>query len=363
MHIAFLIPDLKGGGAQKMIINLANWFASKGHRTDLILLDGTGLYKDLIAPAVTVHDFKKSRSLYGLKDLALYLKKDSPDILFSALYHVNVVALLARFFSGNRTSKIVISERNHLTRNLASKNKLSHFMWTRLISWLYPMSEHVIGISNGVCQDLKKRIPALKDVHLETIYNPVISDNLESNIPSVFPEHAGVKIITSGRLVPQKDYPTLLKAFALYHQKNKTAHLVILGTGFLDVPLKEMANTLEIEQNVTFTGFVDTPLSYLKQADLFIMTSAWEGFCNVIVEALYCGLNIVATDCPSGPAEILDNGKYGTLCPIGDSASITDAIETTLTKNPPAMQKERALDFHVDKIGVQFQKRFEALIQ
>ncbi|MGH1403799.1 MAG: glycosyltransferase [Alphaproteobacteria bacterium] len=367
MHVAFLLSDLKGGGAQKMVINLANWFAGQGHKSELVLVNDEGDYKGLIADNVIVRNLDKPRTFQAIPALARYLKGENPDILFSALYHVNVAAVLGKTLSGTKT-KLVISERNYMTRSLGDYSVHTRLLWRFLMRFFYPFSNHIVGISNGVCDDLKGRLPTTSHKKIQTIYNPVVTaefeDSVAKKVERVFPDHSSLKLITSGRLVPQKDYPTLLKSFALYLEKDPQAHLVILGDGALKEELKSLSDTLGVRDNITFKGFVDEPLAHIKQADIFIMTSAWEGFCNVIVEALYCGLKVISTDCPAGPAEILEDGEYGMLCPVGDSRAIAHAIEECAKEDlAPETQKERALHFHVDKIGTRFLKKFEELVE
>ena len=366
MHIAFILCDLRGGGAQKMVINLANWMVDKGHAVDIVLFNSEGSYRNLISSNVTIYDFKKRRSLYAVGELSKYIKDKSPDILFSALYHVNVISIISQFLSRNKATKIIISERNHVTQYLRSFPFIKRTIWTFLIKRLYGFSDHIVGISNGVSDDLKTFLPEKFHSRIETIYNPVITDmpdvSISDDIPEIFPKNCSTKIITSGRIVPQKDYPTLLNSFSLYLQKDPQAYLVILGTGALETEIKKLSGELNIADHVTFAGFVSEPLSYIKQADIFLMTSAWEGFCNVIVEALYCGLNIVSTNCPSGPSEILKDGQYGLLCPVGDVECIANALEACVSQ-PFTREKQhkRALDFHVDLIGKQYLQRFEEL--
>ena len=357
MHLSFLLPDLKGGGAQKMIINLANWCASQGHKVDLVLLSDAGIYHDLVAKNVTVLNLNKTRTLYAYSALGQYLKTEKPDILLSALYYVNIMVIISRIMTRSKT-KIIISERNHITSSFKSTHGTVRFMWRAALRIFYPLSDQIFGISNGVCQDLKTILPRHTWPKIKTLYNPVITSglniSLQRAVPDIFPRDSQIRLIASGRLVQQKDYPTMLTAFADIIQSNPKAHLVILGTGPLEQELKELGKTLGLEKNVSFLGFVQNPLAYMKQADIFIITSAWEGFGNVIVEALYCGLKIVATDCPSGPSEILNNGEYGALCPVGDAKQIVEAISNLEYKQASAKkQKERALDFHVDRIGTE----------
>ncbi len=368
MYVAFLLPDLKGGGAQKMLINLANWFARRGHQCDLILFNGEGIYGDLIADEVRVCQFNKRRAFQAVPELVKYLKQQQPDVLLSALYYVNVLALISKVLCRQCPTKLVLSERNHLSQSLKRLPLLKRMFWKGVIGRLYPLSDSIVGISDGVCDDLKTYLPRSVHKKIKTIYNPVITDEshkaLQEDIDLVFPKDCSLKLITSGRLVPQKDYPTLLRAFSLYRQKDKKAHLVILGVGYLEDTLKELCRTLNIENNVSFVGFVNNPLAYLKQADVFLITSVWEGFCNVIVEALFCGLSVVATDCPSGPAEILKNGEYGSLCAVGDIKGLSLTIsKVALGERPGLDGGQRALNFHVDKIAEEFHLTFLSLVQ
>ena len=368
MYVAFLLPDLKGGGAQKMLINLANWFARRGHRCDLILFSGEGIYADLIVDEVRIYQFNKRRAFLAVPELVNYLNKQQPDVLLSALYYVNVLALLSKAVCRHCPTKLVLSERNHLSQSLKRLPLFKRLFWRGVIGRLYPWSDYIVGISDGVCEDLKTYLPRSVQTKIKTIYNPVITDEshkaLQEDIDLIFPKDCSLKVITSGRLVPQKDYPTLLRAFSLYQQKDTKAHLVVLGVGYLEETLKELCQTLEIENNVSFVGFVNNPLAYLKQADVFLITSVWEGFCNVIVEALYCGLTVVATDCPSGPAEILKNGDYGYLCAVGDSEDLSLALsKAALCDRSELDLQQRAMNFHVDKIAQQFHLTFQSLAE
>ena len=363
MHIAFIIPDLKGGGAQKMMINLANEFSTRGHQVDLVLVNQSGIYKDDINPSVRIIDFKKPRVFQSIPALVHYIQDEVPDVMISALFHMNLAAIIARIWARSPKVRLVISERNHLSRRLSEMSGINQKFLRFMVKLFYPKADKIIGISNGVCDDLKNLIQVQDTEKIQTIYNPVVTDQFESllseNVFAVFPENSGLKLITSGRLVAQKDYPTLFQAVALYKQKYGPVHLAILGEGILKSELEALAQRLDLVENISFLGFVDNSLAYMKQADMFVMSSAWEGFCNVIVEALYCGLKIVSTNCPSGPAEILDNGKYGTLVPVGDSEALKEAIYAVKDQNvQPDHQKQRALGFTVQHKADEFQKVF-----
>jgi glycosyltransferase involved in cell wall biosynthesis len=365
MHIAFILPDLNGGGAQKMVANLANYYAQHGHKVDLVLFRNTGRYQNLINSKVNIYALNKTRALKAVPSLTSYLRQHAPDIVYSALYYTNLICLVSKSLAGS-TSKMVISERNHLQSTLNNYTSWKKHLWLFLIYWLYPKADLIIGISNGVCGSLKKALPAHAHSKIKTIYNPVVTDDfkhdIEENRPDIFPEGAGYKFITSGRLTPQKDYPTLLQAFALHLQKYPSSYLAILGEGPLKPDLAELCKKLHIDKNVRFLGFVDAPLAYMKQAESFVITSRWEGFCNVIVEALYCRLNIIATNCPSGPAEILKHGQLGQLCAVGNYDEIADAMNNAHeNKIPKEKLYHRALQFHVEAIAKELNRSIEFL--
>jgi len=362
-NIAFILPDLKGGGAQKMIVNLANEFAERGYAVDLVLISSEGIYHDLISDKVTLIEFKKSRSILGLKNLIRYMHDKKPDVIISALFHVNLVTIFAKILSGEKGIKLIISERNNLSKRLTDMAWYQEVLIKFLVKRFYPKADHIVGISNGVCDDLKEIINR-DDVVSKTIHNPVITPDFESKLTEStdfsYPEDTGLKLVTSGRLERQKDYPTLLKAVYLYKQQYGDVHLVVLGEGSLKEKLVKIVDELELQDNVTFLGFIPNPLPIMVQADIYVQASAWEGFCNVIVEALYCGLKIVSTDCSSGPEEILENGKYGVLVPVGNENMMSKAFyKVNWHSAHPSVQKSRAMEFTAQKKADEFESLFK----
>jgi glycosyltransferase involved in cell wall biosynthesis len=367
MHVAFIIPDLKGGGAQKMMINLANQFASQGHRVDLVLFQRDGLYANHISKEVYIHDLKKSRSALAVFPLRNYIRLHKPDIVMSALFHVNLITILSSLLAKVEKTKIIISERNNLSLRLSEMSLVKEFFFKTLVKILYPFANKIIGISDGVCEDLRNILKPDDKNFVKTIYNPVVTGDFERliqhNLPSLYPKDTPLRLIASGRFVKQKDYPTMMKALAYYKEHYGDFHLVILGDGPLKNDVIKLARSLNINQHISLIGFVDNPLACLKQADIFILSSAWEGFCNVIVEALYCGLKIVSTDCPSGPAEILEKGKYGRLVPVGEPELLAKAIHIAAESEiNPDLQRRRAMDFTAGEITKKFKRVFHGVL-
>ena len=357
-RLAFYIPSLAGGGAQRMLINLANEYASRGYPVDLVLLTAEGPYRHLVADGVRIVELGGNRVLFSLRKLSRYLNEVQPTALLSALTHANVVALWARALSGART-RIIVSERNHLT----TASRHAHEMIKRrvlppLVRLFYPWADHVVGISQGVVDDLVTvcRLPA---THVSAIHNPVAT--MEMLSPPAgdvshpwFGDTSIPTLITAGRLVPQKDHAALLRAF---HQVRgrRPVRLLVLGVGELRGELDKQIVELGISDDVAFLGFVEHPEQYMRKADLFVLSSAWEGFGNVLVEALAAGLRIVSTDCPSGPAEILDRGRFGRLVPVADADALAAAILSELDEPPrPERQRKRAASFSVARIADQY---------
>lgn len=362
MKITFFIPDFKGGGAQNMIINMANEFARRDHLVTILTINKSGPFADRIDPAVTVTSLEKERTAQAFFELRKYLKGHQPDIVLSALFHVNILLLLAKITTPGIKSKIIVTERNHFSARVKNSDKSMDKLFPLLVLLFYRFADKVIGISKGVADDIRK-IAKLPEHKVTWIHNPVVAESeikaLESHAD--LPWTDGSVIVTSGRLVPQKDYPTMLQAFAKLAEIQK-AYLLIIGDGPQRLALEKAARELGIGDKIHFAGFVDNPIAHMKRADLFVITSRWEGFCNVIVEALLCGLPVVATDCPSGPAEILEDGKYGTLVPVGDVNALAAAMAQTLdTSHDPERQKQRAMDFTVEKICNRYEEVMKAL--
>lgn len=367
MHIAFLIPDLAGGGAQHMVINMANEFASRGHKVDLLVVKDEGPYKEKVEKAVNVICFHRKKVFYAMPPLRKYLQNNKPDILMAAITNTNLLAAITKLFTHRLKTKIILTERNFFSMRIKKGNgAVTAFVMTVLVRLFYRFADRVVGISKGVADDIQT-VANLPDNKIVWIHNPVVTEQTlkaleEDREDSWFNEIDVPVIVTSGRLVEQKDYPTMLQAFARLLM-TREAKLLVLGQGVLKEDLERMCETLGIAEHVYFKGFVDNPYPFMKKADVFVMSSQWEGFCNVIVEALLCGLSVVATDCPSGPAEILDNGKYGTLVPVGDVEALAQALDNALQKNTDTEQpKNRAMCFTAEKICDQYEQLFEDIV-
>ena len=349
-RLAIYLPSLGGGGAELSMVTLANGIAARGYQVDLVLVSTDGPYRKEIAAEVQVVDLKAQGVATSLPALVCYLKRYRPVALVSALGHANVIAVLARQIASVPT-RVVVSERSPFSLARAHASGLR----ARLIGYFVAMAYHrahgIIAISKGVADDLIRSI-GVPQSSVRVVYNPVFSDALLEKSRQV-PEHPFLQpgepplILATGRLMAVKDFPALLHAFARL-RSTRFVRLMILGEGELRPQLTDLVAELGLQDDVALPGFEHNPYSFMRQASLFVLSSAWEGLGRVLIEAMACGTPVVSTDCPFGPAEILEGGRWGRLVPVGDIAALAMAIDAALDdKNPPDVAS-RAAAFNVD---------------
>lgn len=352
--IAFFLPDLGGGGAERIILNLAQGFAERGNSVDLVLARAYGPHVKDIPCQIKLFDLSKAVRLptsAGLAATALvglirYVRRERPHCMLSSLTGSNLVALIAKELAGTPL-RFVLREANTSLNVRGPLTKL-------LMKFLYPRADHVIAVSRGVASDLVENV-GLPVSRVQVIFNPVHIDHVqrlsskELNHPWFLPGQPPV-ILGVGRLAPQKDFPTLLKAFALVRQR-APVHLVILGEGNDRATLERLVDSMALKGDVIMPGFVENPYAYMKHARLFALSSRWEGCPNVLVEAMAVGTPVVSTNCHSGPFEILGGGRHGHLVPVGDPEKLANAILDVLRlDHDHDALVERASDFSLEKI-------------
>jgi len=355
--LALFLPSLRGGGAERVMVNLARGFAERGLRVDLVLAKAEGPYLSQVPQSVRVVDLKSKRVLYSLPGLVRYLRRERPKALLSAMDHTNVVALWAKKLAGV-PARAVVSV--HSTTSIATKRakNIRGRIMPLFIRKFYPWADAVVAVSKGVAKDLAE-ITGLPEERIRVIYNPVITPELfaKAEEPMDHPWfHPGEPpvILGIGRLTEAKDFPTLIRAFALV-RKERPARLMILGEGEERPKLEALVRKLGLEKDVALPGFVDNPYKYMKRAALFVLSSRWEGFGNVLVEAIACSTPVVSTDCPSGPREILEDGRYGKLVPVSNPQALATAIlETFANPTEKSVLKERVQTFRIHDIAQQY---------
>lgn len=346
--IAFFLPNLEGGGAERIMVTIANECARRGHSVDLVLGEAVGPYLSSVDSGVNIVDLEAKKILASLFPLCSYLWKRKPRALISALNRANLVALGAGMLTGRRTP-IVVSERNHLSAATLSETGRYGRILPKLIQALYPFSMKVVAISQGVADDLVETA-GLKREKVAVIHNPIdfekVRQMAQKPIDDGDIELDGPIILAVGRLHPQKDFVTLLNAFSIL-RKTVPANLVILGEGPEKARLEEEATSLGVRQFVYMLGRKENPFSYMRKADVFVLSSRHEGFGNVLVEAMACGCKVVSTNCPSGPSEILEDGRWGVLIPVGEPKAMAEAINRALVEPHRAGVVERAKVFSI----------------
>lgn len=360
--LGMFIGSMEGGGAERVVLNLANEFNERKIPFILILRFKKGPYLNQINSNIQIVELNANNPLIIIYKLIKVCKINNIDTLFIVSRYNNVLGLIANIFLKKR---IVIREANTFdgfykrTNNLleAAKSKVL----LNLIRILYPKADKIIANSDDTAKDIKKHITAPED-KIVIINNPLIDNKIKAQSNKTindknFLNTTTPRIISIGRLVYQKNYQHLIKSFALVKETLPTASLIILGKGPQEVELKELSKKLKLQNDIHFLGFVDNPYKYLKNSDIFVLSSIFEGFGNVLVEALAVGLPIVSTACSGGPRKILDNGKYGELVPVNDEVALYEAIIKTLKKKHDKQKLiDRSNNYSIERIADKYLK-------
>jgi glycosyltransferase involved in cell wall biosynthesis len=342
--ICILVPSLAGGGAEKVAVNLANFYADMGFHVDLVVFMFRGQYLDLVQSDVHVCNLNVSRTRYAIPGIARYLRRNKPDYLISAIRDSNIFVGLSLMVTPSFNGRVVFREANTL-------HGMQLFSWYRrllfrgLMKLCYRKANFIIANSHDTRQALIESSIANSDKVL-VIPNPVVPNNvsalaLEEIIEPWFQE-SGLKIVLGvGRLHEQKNFGLLIQAFSFVYKKVNEARLVIIGEGQEEATLRRQIEALGLEGVAKILPFKKNVYPYFKNAAVFVLTSKWEGFGNVLVDALAVGTPVVSADCPGGPRMILDGGRYGCLVPDLDPSSFSKAILEVLSK-PDQVADNRA---------------------
>ncbi len=358
-RISFFLPTLAGGGAERAMLHLAEGFVDRGFEVDLVLAEASGEYLDQVSSKIRIVDFKSTPPVIVTKTLALkrYLQQERPNVLFSAL-DIFSSALWARWQTDAPT-KIVMCVQTYLSEQFGNhqRNTIGRLR-PKMVRWLYPKSDAIVAASLGTAKDVAE-ITGLPLDRISVVYNPVVTPEMQARIHdsidhSWFAPDQPPVLLGVGRLVSQKDFFTLIRAFAEVRAV-RPARLMILGEGEQRSQLEQLIHELRLDADVALPGFVENPYAYMAHAAIFVLSSRYEGFGNVVAEALATGTAVVSTDCPSGPAEILDYGKYGKLVPTENPSALATAILETLdTSTDSDALRDRSLEFTRDRIVDQY---------
>jgi glycosyltransferase involved in cell wall biosynthesis len=331
--LSFFIQDLRSGGAERNIVRLVNGVVDRGIQADLVVISKTGVYLDELDPRVQVFELPQSRAATAPLGLRRYLNARRPDALISSLTHINIAAILGRALARHRP-RLVVTERNQFTRNRELKRGLVRLSYS-LVPMLYRQADVIGAVAEGVRDDLA-RATGLPASRIEVLHNPVVSDDLADQArqlpghPWLFDGEAPV-ILSVGRLTRQKNFSLLIRALARL-RKTRKVRLIILGEGELRPQLIEEATELGVRDDVDLPGFDQNPFGYMALADVFASSSDWEGLPTALIEAMACGTTVIATDCDSGAREVLEDGRYGRLVPVGDVDAMSRALAEAIDR-------------------------------
>lgn len=358
MRVGIFLPDLRGGGAERSLLNVANGLARRGHDVEIVLAKSGGALRELVSPAVSVHELSAKTTLASIPRLAKRMREQSYDAMVSGMDHANVAALTANLLTGSKSRSMVTI---HNQISVENQNSRRGRAMLAAASKFYRRADSVVAVSQGVRDDAARtfNLPLQK---IRVIYNPILTRDFGIEIEPAIPDdwlQTGIPFVLGiGRLEPQKDFANLIRAFSEVPSRYR---LAILGEGSERQNLERLAVEFEVADRLHMPGFVSNPIEYLKQASVFALSSKFEGLPTVLIEALAVGTPIVSTDCPSGPMEILEGGTWGSLVPVGDSAALGQAIADALAvderKKPTAaclnrFEEDFVLNLYESELGV-----------
>jgi len=341
-RLCILLKSLHSGGVEKMMLNLACGFLELGYEVDMVLFEKTGARVKAVPEhvrLVSLAEIVSGGSWPGIRLVSLmrafraYVAGAKPDVVISAKEQANLVNVMVKRVAGYKS---VITRHVPLDRSLVGTDAKPYVRWLyRTVLW---RADGIISVSQGIAEELRALIPERAHRKVAVVDNPVLDDSIfEMSLQPVqdpwLIDKSLPLIVASGRLSRQKGFDVLLEAFSIL-RKRLPSRLAILGDGELQDRLMEQIKSLSLEQEARIVGYVDNPYPYYRNADVFVLSSRWEGQPLVLIEVLALGTKIVATDCRTGPSEILRGGERGLLVPLEDAEALADGMYSALSSEP-----------------------------
>ena len=332
-RVAFFLASLRGGGAERVMLNIAISLVAHGYSVDLILVKREGEYLKKVPDTIRLIDLGSRGALNSIPRLVHYFRREQPSFIFPSLPHISLVTLAARYLSRAR-SRVVIVEHNTLSQSVQFAQTYKGRILPIFMRLLYPLADRIVAVSTGVADDLSISLNMPRH-RIEVIYNPVVTSETlalsrEPLSSPWFTDGAPPVILGIGRLTHAKGFSALIRAFSKVRE-TLPCRLIILGEGADRPTLECIISELGVSSDAMLPGFVENPYAFLKGSALFVLSSLWEGLPTVLIEALACDTPVVSTDCPSGPREILEDGRWGKLVPVNDDDALASAISESLT--------------------------------
>lgn len=359
--LTICLHSFAAGGAEKVCTTIANEMSKCGIAVHIVVLNGTGPLAERILPAVKVTDFSTRNPFNALIKTILFVRKQEPKCILCTHPHI-AIALLALKYILRLPSRIHYRVSSTMSKSIPPQNQKYTLtsVLLKLCGKLLPLAikrfDHIIAVSEGVSEDLTRHFRVPSNI-ITVIYNPVslaeVAELSSQKLNDPWLENDTPTIVSAGRLVRAKGYHTLLRAFKILSDE-RPVRLVILGDGPQRASLEKTAAHAGITEHLSMPGFKANPYAYMKRADLFVLSSEWEGMPNILLEAMACGCRIVSTDCDSGPRELLRNGEYGILVPVSDAEALSRAMAQGLEGNISVAPPSWIDNFATERIVSQY---------
>ncbi len=355
-RIALSVDSLTCGGAEKITVILANALVQRGYEVDLLLRWIDGPFLSELAPEIRLlSPGEREKSAFRtVKFLVDYIRTNKPLVILPQMEKPSLLALLAGAITGYKN--IVPCVHTDLTTYARLEHRTRRTLLKYLVAVFYRLAIRVVAVSSGTAHSISSLI-GRQSPPVDVVFNGFDVEAMrqkaheDPGIPWLQEKTAPV-VISCGRMVEQKGYDTLLRAFAILRQ-TIMARLIILGDGPLRTSLEELAQNLKITQDVVMPGYHPNPVACFKHSDVFVLTSKVEGLSNVLIEALIANVPIVSTDCPTGPREVLKNGRFGGLVPVGDAGALAEALCTVLRATQTETPVDPEYNVHIRNFSVE----------
>lgn len=376
-RVMFLMSSLRAGGGERVMIMLANELAQKGYLVDMLLLKQIGEYRSHLDPRIHVTNLNVWRILFAFPKVTMHMKRVQPTVAIATDEYTHLLLLGATYISRTKT-KVILRIGNVFSELYARYDDIKHSVTFKLIKKFYRFADVLVANSQGVADDIIE-LASIDSSRVRVIYNPKPIEEIREDSKKLtghdWLDKKDLPVVVGvGRLREQKNFPLLIRAFARA-VKNMPARLVIVGGGRDEQALRSLASELSIEDSVLFTGYQDNPFAYMAKGDVYVLSSLWEGMPNALMEAMVCGVPVVAADCKSGPRELLAPGtdhakrleegveyaQFGILTAVRDEDALADALQKILTDETMRTRYatasfERAREFDSNSIMRQYEK-------
>lgn len=349
-RVAFLLPDLNGGGAERVALTLIRHYVDLGHDVDVVLRHAHGELLSLLPPQARVVDLQAARLRHVVRPLVRYLRERRPDTIQALMWPLTTIAVIAKLLARSR-ARLVVVDHTMVSREHAHLGRIARWLLSRSIRMTYPLADARVIVSPRAADDLAG-LSGIARGSIQTIRNPVDPPGDDFAADGDPPwRGSGARILSVGSMKAEKNHLMLLDAFAAVCRR-LDAQLLLIGDGALRPALEARARDLGVADRVSMPGFLLDPAAAYASADLFVLSSDFEGYPLVLVEAMFAGLRIVSTDCDSGPREILDGARFGRLVPVRDADALADAIAVALAApHDPASVRARAHALSADSFA------------